>query len=117
MHKAKFNKDVAGYLMLLLLAEVDGDFDPREGTVIVDFIKETFPFGSNLESAAEEIGMLKIADYGVEITNLAEDFYTESTEDERTAFLRFAIKLISADEKIDIEEDRLINRLFAAWDI
>ncbi|MBO6515510.1 MAG: TerB family tellurite resistance protein [Bacteroidia bacterium] len=117
MHKAKFNKDVAGYMMLLILAESDGDFDPREGSVIVDFITENFPFRSNLEAAAEEISILPKEDYGKELTRLAEDFYSESTEKERTEFLRFAMKLVRADDRIDAEEDQLITRLYDAWDL
>ena len=27
------NKDVAGYMILCILAVIDGDFDPREGSV------------------------------------------------------------------------------------
>lgn len=117
MHKAKFNKDVAGYLILLILAEADGEFDPREGSVIVDFIKKNFPFGSNLEIGTEEISTLPREQYEDKLKALAEDFYSESTQKERTQFLRFAMKLVRADEKIAKEENMLITKLFEAWDI
>ena len=43
MTKAQFNKDITGYLILSILAEADGDFDAREGSVIVDYINKNFP--------------------------------------------------------------------------
>ena len=42
------NKDVAGFQILNILAEVDGSFDPKEGQVIIDYIIQNFPFGGNL---------------------------------------------------------------------
>lgn len=117
MHKARFNKDLSGYMILMILAEADGDFDPREGTVVVDFIKSTFPLGSNLENAIEELSTLSPDQYEEELMMLAQDFYTESTQAERTDFLRFAMKLVRADETVAKEENMLITKLFEAWDI
>ena len=45
------NKDIAGFQILNILAEVDGSFDPKEGQVIIDYIIQNFPFGGNLEEA------------------------------------------------------------------
>lgn len=117
MTKAKFNKDITGYLILSILAQADGDFDAREGSVIVDYINQNFPLGSNLERAGEEISALLPADYEAKIVSLAQDFYTESEEEERTDFLRFAMKLVRADNQIADEENVLITKLFEAWDI
>ena len=36
-------KDIAGYMILCILAKIDGEFDPREGSVIVDYIEESHP--------------------------------------------------------------------------
>ncbi len=117
MYKARFNKDVSGYLMLSILAEADGDFDAREGTVIIDYIKKTFPFGSNLETAADELSNLSPDKYEEELKMLAQDFYTESTAEERTDFLRFAMQLVRADNEVSNEENKMITRLFEAWDV
>jgi uncharacterized tellurite resistance protein B-like protein len=47
----------------------------------------------------------------------AEAFYRESTPKERLDFIRFALKLIKADEKVAREEDKMITKLFEWWDI
>ena len=117
MTKAQFNKDITGYLILSILAESDGNFDAREGSVIVDYINKNFPLGGNLERAAEELSMLDSADFETKIVTLAQDFYSESSEKERTEFLRFAMKLVRADDEIAAEENVLITKLFEAWDI
>lgn len=117
MAKAQFNKDITGYLILSILAEADGNFDAREGSVIVDYINKHFPLGGNLEQAAEELSNLDSADYESKLVTLAQDFYTESSEKERTQFLRFAMKLVRADDEIAAEENVLITKLFEAWDI
>lgn len=117
MGKAQFNKDITGYLILSILAESDGNFDAREGSVIVDYINKNFPLGGNLERATEELSTLDAADYESKIIELAEDFYRESSEKERTQFLKFAMKLVRADDEIAVEENILITRLFEAWDI
>lgn len=117
MTKAQFNKDITGYLILSILAESDGNFDAREGSVIVDYITKNFPLGSNFERAAEELSVLDSADHESKIISLAQDFYQESSEKERTEFLRFAMKLVRADDEVAEEENLLITRLFEAWDI
>lgn len=117
MTKAQFNKDITGYLILSILAEADGDFDAREGSVIVDYINKNFPLGGNLELAAEELSSLNSDDYENKIVSLAQDFYAESNPEERTDFLRFAMKLVRADDQIADEENILITKLFEAWDI
>lgn len=117
MHRAKFNKDVTGYEMLLILAEVDGTFDPREGTVIIDFIKEAFPLGGNLDAALENMSGLSHNDFENRFEELAEDFYSESTDEDRREFMQFALKLVKADDKLDEEENVLITKLFEAWDL
>ena len=117
MQRAKFNKDITGYELLLILAEADGSFDPREGSVIIDFIKEQFPLGGNLDGAIENISQLNPADYPRRIDELAEDFYADSTEDDRKKFMQFALKLVRADDKLDEQENTLISRIFVAWDM
>jgi uncharacterized tellurite resistance protein B-like protein len=114
---SKKNKDVAGYQILCILSEIDGDFDPREGTVVVDYIKEQFPLGGNLDEAVEELSMMSAEDYENKLEDLAADFYSDSTPDERMKFLHFAMDLINADESVQEQEDRLISRLFDLWDI
>ncbi|MFT4522159.1 MAG: putative tellurite resistance protein B-like protein [Bacteroidia bacterium] len=111
------NKDVAGYEILCMLAEVDGDFDPREGKVIVSYITKHFPLGGNLDLATERLSLVDPNQYSNRLAELAANFYNESSEKERTDFLRFAMKLVRADKEVAEEENMLVTKLFEAWDI
>lgn len=111
------NKDIAGYQILLLLANADSDFDSSEGKVIANFIAKKFPLGGNLETAMEEIATLSEEQYSLELQKLSEDFYADSTEQERYEFLQFAMDLVKADEEVVDEEDWMIGKLYQYWDI
>lgn len=111
------NKDIAGFQILNILAEIDGDFNPAEGKVIVDYVVKNFPFGGNLEGALEEISTTKSEDYPILLQKCAEDFYADSNEKERLELIDFALKLLKADDKVDENEDWLINKLYQYWDI
>jgi len=113
----KMNKDVAGYLMLLILAESDGNFDNREGNVIVEYIKDKFPLGGNLDSATEYMGSVDAADFEESFEAASHAFYASATSEERTDFLRFCMKLVRADNKVDAAENKLITMLFENWDV
>lgn len=114
---SKKNKDIAGFQILNILAEIDGDFDAKEGSVIIDYVGQNFPFGGNLEDALEELSITSHDDYPILLQTCAEDFYADSTEKERLELLDFAIKLIKADDKIDVKENLLVNKLYQYWDI
>jgi len=111
------NKDIAGFQILNILAEIDGDFDPKEGRVIIDYVGQNFPFGGNLEDALEELSITSHEDYPILLQKCAEDFYADSTEKERLELIDFAIKLIKADDKIDDDENLLVNKLYQYWDL
>lgn len=111
------NKDVAGYLILNILAQIDGDFDPKEGKVIVEYVIQHFPLGGNLEDATEDLSKTAMEDYPILLQQCAEDFYADSNETERLELINFALKLQGADEKIDHNEDWLIDKLYQYWDI
>ena len=111
------NKDIAGYLILNILAEIDGDFNAAEGHIIADYVKESFPLGGNLESAMELLSTTNSVDYPILFQKCAEDFYADSTEKERIHFLEFALKLIKADDIVDQDESWMINKLYQYWDL
>lgn len=111
------NKDIAGFQILNILAEIDGDFDATEGKVIIDYVSHNFPFGGNFESALEDLSTTDKEDYPILLQKCAEDFYADSTEKERLELLDFAVKLIKADDKIVDEENSLVNKLYQYWDI
>lgn len=115
--KARKNKDIAGYQILSLIAMLDGDFDPREGSVIVSYVEEHFPLGGNLESALEELSTTPKEDYPILLQKCAEDFYADSNEKERLSFIQFTLKLINADEMLHADENWALNNLYQYWDI
>lgn len=112
----KMNKAIAGYHLLMILSQVDGDFDVSEGEVVVKYLKETFPFHVDLDNEIEflcTLPMDKFMDHFIKAMN---DFYDDSTEDERTHFLDFAVKMVMADQVLTKEENIYLNALYNAWD-
>jgi uncharacterized tellurite resistance protein B-like protein len=112
----KMNKVMAGYHMLMILSQVDGEFDQSEGNVIINYLKETFPFRVNLDGEMDIISALPSEDYFIHFNNAMNDFYEDSTQQERVDFLNFAVKLVKADKKITAEENKFLKELFFAWD-
>lgn len=111
------NKAVSGYHMLMLLSEIDGEFSGPEGLVIVKYLKENFPFYINMDNEVEILSTLQREDYMDHFRKAAEDFFSDSTEHERSDFLKFAIKLVKADEQITRDENKYIDLLCDSWDI
>lgn len=111
----KLNKPVAGYHLLLMLSEVDGEFPVSEGQIIVRYLEENFPFRVNLDEEIQFLSTLSKAHYMEHFENAMNDFYEDSTPDERDDFLHFAVKLVKADDKITKDENEYLNKLFVAW--
>jgi hypothetical protein len=109
------NKPVAGYHLLLMLSEVDGEFPTSEGQVIVRYLEDSFPFRVNLDEEIEYISTLPKIHYKEHFEKAMNDFYNDSTPEERDDFLNFAVKLVKADNVITSDENTLLNMLFASW--
>jgi hypothetical protein len=112
----KMNKIMAGYHMLMILSQVDGYFAPEEGRVIIKYLHDTFPFRLNLDHEAGVLGNLQPKDYHVHFVTCMNDFYEDSTEEERIHFLDFAAQLVGADHQVTPEENQYLAELFDAWD-
>ncbi|MBL0104303.1 MAG: TerB family tellurite resistance protein [Bacteroidetes bacterium] len=117
MSEHKLNKVEAGYHMLQLLSVVDGKFSVEEDLVIRKYLVENYPFHVSLDGAMDKISILKSEDYIIHFQKCMDDFYQDSTQDERVHFMDFAVKLVSADEKVTPDENLFLNTLFDAWDI
>ena len=111
----KLNKPVAGYHLLLMLCEVDGEFPESEGKIIVRYLEENFPFYVNLDEEIQYLSTLPKSHYMEHFENAMNDFYEDSTPEERDDFLNFAVKLVKADEVITKDENAYLNTLFSAW--
>ena len=112
----KMNKVMAGYHMLMILSQVDGEFDKSEGKVIVRYLKDAFPFRVDLDHEVDILSGLPAEDYFLHFNNAMNDFYEDSTPQERVDFLKFAVKMVKADKKITPEENKYLKELFFAWD-
>ena len=112
------NKAIAGYHILSLLSMVDDEFDPTEGLVIVDYLKMNFPpLHINLDNEVERLSTLKKEEYPNHFSNCLDAFYSDSNEKERIDFLKFAVKLIKADHKITMDENKYFNEIIDHWDL
>ena len=107
---------MAGYHMLMILSEVDGEFAKSEGKIIVDYLKGAFPYKLNLDGEMAELSALPKEDYFLHFNNAMNDFYEDSTPKERNTFLKFAVKMVKADKKITPEENKYLKELFFAWE-
>lgn len=107
---------MAGYHMLMILSQVDGDFDVAEGKIIVKYLKDSFPFRVDLDNEVSVLSALPKEDYFIHFNNAMNDFYEDSTSQERVDFLNFAVKIVKADKKITAEENKYLKELFFAWE-
>ena len=117
MSERKLNKAEAGYHMLQLLSMVDDSFSINEDLIIKNYLVENYPFHVNLDGAMDKISILKKEDYVLHFQKCMDDFYQDSTQEERIHFMDFAVKIVSADENVSSQENVFLKILFDAWDI
>jgi len=112
----RMNKTIAGYHLLMILSAVDFRFDINEENVIRDYLLQEFPFHVNLDKQMEVISALNYDDWEPHFEKCIDDFYADSTHEERMNLLQFALHLTKADEVITKEENHFLQKLFEAWD-
>ena len=103
--------------MLVILSEVDGYFDAAEKKVVAQYIKDNHPSLVNLEVQNRILSTLPKELYMEHFEKVANDFYWQSTLEERNHFIKFAFKLVKADRKISSEENIYIDALYNIWDL
>lgn len=113
----KFEKSIAGYHMLVILSEVDGYFDLAEKKLISKYIKDNNTNLINLEVQNRILNSLPKDLYMEHFEKVANDFYWQSTPEERNGFIDFAFKLVKADKNISKEENKYIDALYNIWDL
>lgn len=109
-------KTIAGYHMLMILSAVDGQFNAREDKIIKKYLAETFRSDIDLDAEMEVLSSLGREDYPIHFNNAMNDFYLDSSAEERTHFLDFAVRLVIADKQITPSENLFLNELYMAWD-
>lgn len=116
MKERKLNKVMAGYHILMIISNADGEFSPEEGLQMVDYLSESFPFKVSLDNELDELVKLPKEDYFNHFVKAMNDFYSDSTEQERRKFLKTAVGMVMADKQITREENVYLNELFNTWD-
>lgn len=115
MPNNRVNKTIAGYHMLMLLSAVDHKFFVNEDHVIRDYLVQEFPMNVDLDRQMEQISGLRPNEWESHYRKMMDDFYDDSTEEERNNLIQFAIELTKADNVITKEENYYLNLLFDAW--
>lgn len=110
------NKTMAGYHILMILSAVDYRFSMQEDIVIRDYLVHEFPFHVSLDREMSIISNLKPEDWEQHYARVIDDFYDDSTPEERMKLLDFAVQLCKADNVITKTENHFLNMLFEAWE-
>ncbi|QCX53855.1 TerB family tellurite resistance protein [Elizabethkingia sp. JS20170427COW] len=100
----KTNKTIAGYHLLMILSAVDYRFHQEEEKVILEYLKEEFPFYVSLDQETDLLASLSPEEWKKHFEFQAQCFYDDSTEEERKDFLKFAKSLIKANDVVTDEE-------------
>lgn len=116
MANNRTNKTIAGYHLLMILSAVDARFHVEEDKIIRDFLVQEFPFQVNLDKQMEQISALRPEEWEAHFLHYMDDFYDDSTPEERHDFLQFALSLTKADKVITVEENHYLQLLFEHWD-
>ena len=106
---------IAGYHLLMLLTNVDGQVKPSEDMVVRDWLTQRFSFRPNLDEETAHLSSLKREDYLPHFQRQMDLFYRHSTPAERLEFLQYAMDLIKADGRISPEENEFFDLLYEAW--
>lgn len=115
----KSNKTIAGYHLLMILSTVNQDFDSRADNIVREFLSQESPFPMNLDNELEEIIQLEQTELKEHFTAKVNDFYDDSTPEERKDFIALVKSLIRADHEITCEENdfyRILLREFSNKD-
>lgn len=111
----KLNKALAGYHLLVIIAHSDGVFSSSEEKVVKAYLSSNPGELKNLDAARNRLKEMKNDDRFYHFQQAAVEFYAQSTEHERMAFINLVFELIQSDRKITIEENHYLNELYNTW--
>ena len=112
---SKKKQAISGYHLLMILSAVDNKFNAKEDMVIKDWMDKKFPPFADLDAELEIISALPQEEYLNHFRKCMDEFYSNSTEAERTELIQLAMDLAKADRKITREENVYLDELFNAW--
>lgn len=108
-------KAISGYHLLMLLTIVDDKLNATEDAVVVDWLAKSYNGKLPLDEQMEILANLRKDDFKAHFEHHMDLFYSHSTEQERTAFLQYAMNIIKADGQIEESENVFFDKLFEAW--
>jgi len=111
----KLNKALAGYHLLVMIAHSDGVFSSSEEKVIKEYLSSNPGDLENLNASRKRLKEMKNDDRFYHFQQTAVEYYAQSTELERMAFINLVFELIQSDSKITIEENHYLNELYNTW--
>lgn len=100
----------------MILSAVDHQFNRKEDLVIKNYLIESFPTRTDLDQEMEVLSAMDPSDYPIHFNKMMDEFYKDSTPEDRTHFLDFAVKLVAADKVVSPAENSFLNELFNGWD-
>jgi uncharacterized tellurite resistance protein B-like protein len=111
--KTSKRKAELGFLILNLIAEIDGFFHFKENEVINDFVSKNFKTdkAENFTPSLALIEDLPKEEYFKLLTQTSKDFGEIATANERTELQLFALRLVNADNKVEESESRALQIL------
>ncbi|MCX6292354.1 MAG: hypothetical protein NT126_11410 [Bacteroidetes bacterium] len=115
MEERTLTKAEAGYQMLQILSAVDGHFSAEEDIIIRKFLVDYALTDYQMEEETEVISAIEPEDYILYFHKAMDDYYEDSTPEERIRFLDYAVQLVKADNRITKEENIFLNELYDAW--
>jgi len=110
------NKAVSGFHLLMILSIVDGSFTLAESIVADKYISKHFKDDFSFEEETKFLKLLKPANYFFHFKECMDQFYSKSSQQERAAFVKFAVEMVKADRKITREENIYLNELLTGWE-
>ncbi len=114
---AKLNKCEIAFHLLGILSRADGASQPKEKTIILDFLENNFDNEMDLIKEQAFLTALPSSEHYSHFDEVCSRFYSLSTQDERNKIIEFAMKVVMADKLMTDDENRLIDRLFTVWDL
>jgi uncharacterized tellurite resistance protein B-like protein len=107
----------AGYHMLMILSVVDGQYAVAEGKVIVEFLSKNYQLDIDIDKENQALLEVPKEQIPEHFKDAAAAFLDNSTEDQRIDFIAFAYRLVEADGRMAVEENKILTSLAHFWAI
>ncbi len=106
----KFDFELTAAVLAYEIARIDGDIDKDELNILMDKIIVISNKTNKEESAILEM-IETFSKNSVSFYDFIEDINKEYTKEEKTNLLSYLWKIAYADNRLDIQEERLIRRI------